>query len=69
MNKYKEAQERRAGGPDAAEESELDVLKQIRDQLQPSQTPRAAGNGPIAPSDRDRPALDGSVAVVRAVRP
>ena len=33
MNKYKEAQERRAGGPDAAEESELDVLKQIRDQL------------------------------------
>ena len=33
MNKYKELQERRAGGPAAAEESELDVLKQIRDQL------------------------------------
>ena len=33
MNKIKEAQERRAGGPAAAEESELDVLKQIRDQL------------------------------------
>jgi large conductance mechanosensitive channel len=33
MNRYKEAQERRADGPDAAEESELDVLKQIRDQL------------------------------------
>jgi large conductance mechanosensitive channel len=33
MNKYKEGQERRAGGPEAAEESELDVLKQIRDQL------------------------------------
>ncbi|HYN75948.1 MAG TPA: MscL family protein, partial [Candidatus Limnocylindria bacterium] len=33
MNKYKERQEARAGGPEAAEESELDVLKQIRDQL------------------------------------
>ena len=33
MNKYKEMQDRRAGGPDAAEESELDVLKQIRDRL------------------------------------
>ena len=33
MNKLKERQEARAGGPAAAEESELDVLKQIRDQL------------------------------------
>jgi len=33
MNKVKEAQERKAGGPAEAEESELDVLKQIRDQL------------------------------------
>jgi large conductance mechanosensitive channel len=33
MNKLKEIQVQRAGGPDAAEESELDVLKQIRDSL------------------------------------
>lgn len=33
MNKMRELQERRAGGPPEAEESELDVLKQIRDQL------------------------------------
>ena len=33
MNKYKERQERLAGGPAPEEESELDVLKQIRDQL------------------------------------
>ncbi len=33
MNKVKERQERMAGGPAEAEESELDVLKQIRDQL------------------------------------
>ena len=33
MNKLKAIQEQRAGGPAAAEESELDVLKQIRDGL------------------------------------
>ena len=33
MNTLKERQERKAGGPAEAEESELDVLKQIRDQL------------------------------------
>jgi len=33
MNKYKEYQERKAGLPAPEEESELDVLKQIRDSL------------------------------------
>jgi large conductance mechanosensitive channel len=33
MNTMKERQERKAGGPAEAEESELDVLKQIRDRL------------------------------------
>lgn len=33
MNKLKQLQERQAGGPAPAEESELDVLKQIRDGL------------------------------------
>jgi large conductance mechanosensitive channel len=33
MNRYKEYQERRADLPAPAEESELDVLKQIRDSL------------------------------------
>jgi large conductance mechanosensitive channel len=33
MNTLRERQERKAGGPPAAEESELDVLRQIRDRL------------------------------------
>jgi large conductance mechanosensitive channel len=39
MNKIKEVQARRAGEPKPAEESELDVLKQIRDGLT-AQPPR-----------------------------
>lgn len=33
MNKMKERQERKAGGPAEAEQTEIEVLKQIRDQL------------------------------------
>ncbi len=40
MNKLKELQAKRAGAPSEAEESELDVLKQIRDGLT-TQPPRA----------------------------
>ncbi len=37
MNKMKERQEAKAGGPAEAEETEIDVLKQIRDQLNNTQ--------------------------------
>jgi large conductance mechanosensitive channel len=33
MNKMKERQERKAGGPAEAEQTEIEVLKQIRDKL------------------------------------
>jgi large conductance mechanosensitive channel len=42
MNKLKELQAARAGEPKEAEESDLDVLKDIRDELQAQ---RAAGDG------------------------